>query len=86
MEFYAPWCGHCKRLEPVYKQLADRFSSNSKVSISKVDCTANKAACGTHGVRGYPTLLFFAAGSSSGEKYQGGRDVESMSKWIEERS
>ena len=58
IKFYAPWCGHCKKLAPVWQELYD--SANNQVNIAKVDCTADdaKELCQQFGVRGYPTLKF----------------------------
>ena len=36
VKFYAPWCGHCKRLAPVWQELADNLKSNEKITIAKV--------------------------------------------------
>ncbi|KAM1483519.1 hypothetical protein ACFXTO_035692 [Malus domestica] len=51
VEFYAPWCGHCKKLAPKYEKLA------------KVDCDKHKGICGKYGVSGYPTIQWFPKGS-----------------------
>ena len=40
LEFYAPWCGHCKKLNPILDELAADEDVN--VNIGKVDCTANR--------------------------------------------
>ncbi len=42
VEFYAPWCGHCKQLAPVYEELGQTFSGVDSVVIAKVDMTANE--------------------------------------------
>jgi protein disulfide-isomerase A1 len=41
MEFYAPWCGHCKKLEPVWNELGAAFAGSDKVVVAKMDATAN---------------------------------------------
>jgi thioredoxin domain-containing protein 5 len=83
VKFYAPWCGHCKKLAPTWDSLDAAKLEN--VVVGKVDCTVAKAACTAEGVRGYPTLKFFKNGGE-GEKYAGGRDLESMKSWAVEKS
>ncbi len=84
VKFYAPWCGHCKRLAPTWTDLAKAYEGNDKIKIVKVDCTVQKEICTSEGVRGYPTLKFFKEGSKEGEKYQGRRTVEDFQKFIQE--
>jgi len=58
VNFYAPWCGHCKRLQPVWKDMALKMKSNDdKLVIAKMDCSANEVP--GISVRGYPTMLLF---------------------------
>ena len=59
VKFYAPWCGHCKKLAPTWAQLADE--NEATLNVGKVDCTeeSNKAICSQFGVKGYPTLIYF---------------------------
>eukprot|EP01130_Rhizamoeba_saxonica_P016441 TRINITY_DN75_c1_g1_i1.p1 TRINITY_DN75_c1_g1~~TRINITY_DN75_c1_g1_i1.p1 ORF type:complete len:520 (-),score=151.18 TRINITY_DN75_c1_g1_i1:28-1587(-) len=79
VKFYAPWCGHCKRLAPTW----EAFSKESgDVTIAKVDCTVEKAACKEHGIRGYPTLKLFVDGTAI--DYKGGRTIKDFSAFIEE--
>lgn len=63
VEIYAPWCGHCQQLEPIYKELAARFKDIDSVVIAKLDGTANEHKDLT--VEGYPTILFFPAGENA---------------------
>lgn len=53
VEFYAPWCGHCKQLQPKWDALATKATA---FSVAKVDCTTEKAVCQAFGIRGYPTI------------------------------
>ncbi|KAF9432006.1 hypothetical protein BGZ76_011417 [Entomortierella beljakovae] len=54
VEYYAPWCGHCKALAPIYEQVAKKLQY--KVNVAKVDCPANEVICKARKVRGYPTI------------------------------
>lgn len=80
VKFYAPWCGHCKRLAPTWDRLAAETSADadSKVKIGKVDCTVHRDLCSGQGVRGYPTLMLFKEGEKEGKKYTGAREFEPL--------
>ena len=54
VEFYAPWCGHCKRLAPILDEIAEEVEG---VSIGKVDATVETALRDQFSVKGYPTVL-----------------------------
>jgi protein disulfide isomerase family A protein 3 len=41
VEFYAPWCGHCKSLAPVYEEVAQKLKDEDGVVLAKLDATAN---------------------------------------------
>ena len=87
VEFFAPWCGHCKNLAPVYEELASTFDfAKDKVSIGKVDADEHKVLGKKFGVQGFPTLKWFNGKSDKPEDYNGGRDLESLSKWITDKT
>jgi len=85
VEFYAPWCGHCKKLAPVWEELAETFDGVEHVKIAKIDATANNLPKNIN-VRGYPTLIFFPANNKAGVPYNGERDLPSMTKFVIEQS
>ena len=87
VEFFAPWCGHCKKLAPTYEELASAYEAKkSDVIIAKVDADANRELGQRFGVRGFPTLMWFKAHSLEPEIYSGPRDLKGMQKYIEEMS
>jgi len=87
VEFFAPWCGHCKTLAPIYEELAQSLESQKdKVQIAKVDADAEKALGKRFGVQGFPTLKFFDGKSDKPIDYNGGRDLESLQNFIAENT
>lgn len=83
IEFYAPWCGHCKALAPKYDELGELFKPFSdKVTIAKVDATANDVP---DDIQGFPTIKLYLAGKKSEPiTYSGGRTVEELAAFVKE--
>lgn len=87
VEFFAPWCGHCKTLAPVYEELAQTFAfAEDKVTIAKVDADENRSLGKRFSVQGFPTIKWFDGKSDKPEEYQGGRDIESLSAFVTEKT
>lgn len=82
VEFYAPWCGHCKNLAPAYDTVGETYRRSDGVLIAKVDADSEKELAGRFGVRGFPTLKWFPAGSTEPEDYNGGRDAADFVEFI----
>lgn len=82
VEFYAPWCGHCKSLAPEYAIVGDTFLPSDDVKIIAVDATTAPKASSTYGVTGYPTLKWFPKGSTTAEEFSGGRTADAIIQWI----
>ncbi|XP_058213962.1 probable protein disulfide-isomerase A6 isoform X2 [Rhododendron vialii] len=82
VEFYAPWCGHCKKLAPEYEKLGESFKKAKSVLIGKVDCDEHKSVCSKYGVSGYPTIQWFPKGSLEPKKYEGARSAEALVEFV----
>lgn len=54
VKFFAPWCGHCKKLAPIWTELASKFTN--KLSVAEVNCDDNPSVCKKQGVSAYPAL------------------------------
>jgi len=78
VEFYAPWCGHCKKLAPEYEKAAAELKG--KVSLGKVDATEEKDLASKYNVKGFPTMVWFEDGKET--EYDGGRTSETIVEWV----
>ena len=83
VKFFAPWCGHCKKLAPIWKQLAHHMQN--KLTIAEVNCDEHMALCKSHGIQGYPALVFVTSDGLRSQ-YNGGRKLEQLTSFAEKAS
>jgi protein disulfide-isomerase A1 len=81
VEFYAPWCGHCKQLAPIYDQLGEKYESNDKIVIAKMDATANELEHTK--IQSFPTIKLYRKGDNKIVEYNGERTLEGLSKFLD---
>ncbi|CAG5128365.1 unnamed protein product [Candidula unifasciata] len=82
IEFYAPWCGHCKSLAPKYEEVARKLQKEQDIIIAKMDATANDVSS-PYEVSGFPTIYFAAKDRKSSPKiYDGEREVDDIIKFL----
>ncbi|KAF7433548.1 hypothetical protein PC9H_005506 [Pleurotus ostreatus] len=84
IKFFAPWCGHCKKLAPSWTQLAKHMQD--KINIAEVNCDEHGALCKSQGVEGYPMLAFYPTGVASKAEYSQGRKLDQLKAFAEKAS
>jgi len=80
VKFYAPWCGHCKSLQPVWDELQNTYNGSDGVSVVSVNCEKNKDIAKKFNIRGYPTIKKISG--SEIIDYNGSRSRSSLAKFI----
>jgi len=80
VDFWAEWCGPCRAIAPIIKDLAARYGD--RVQIAKLDVDANPAVAGRFGIRAIPTVLAFRGGQVVGQ-LQGARPRADFEAFVE---
>lgn len=81
VEFYAPWCGHCKQLVPIYDKLGEKYADSETVLIAKMDSTANELEHTK--INSFPTIYLFRKGDNQKVEYRGERTLEGFVNFLE---
>jgi len=85
MLFYAPWCGHCQKFDPIYEELAKTLANNKKLKFMKIDAAANDIE--GHTIQGFPTIKFFPGKDKERFiPYEGERSAAEVAKFIKEKA
>eukprot|EP00871_Galdieria_phlegrea_P004081 jgi/Galph1/4674/GphlegSOOS_G3338.1 len=87
VEFYAPWCGHCKNLAPEYERLGEAAKNIPDVIVAQVDADTHKGLAKRFGVQGFPTIKWFykSVDKDNAEDFSGSRTAESLVDFIHKK-
>ena len=81
VEFYAPWCGHCKALAPIYDQLGEKYKDHETIVVAKIDAASNELEHTR--INSYPTIKLYKKETNEAIEYNGERTLEGLSKFLE---
>ncbi len=80
--FHAPWCPHCKTMEPEYQKAAAVLKEEN-IYFAKIDGSTDKQASQKYKVHGFPSILFFIKGEPI--EYEGGRTEKDLVNWAKKK-
>ena len=81
VEFYAPWCGHCKALTPIYEKLGEKYKDHETIVIAKMDAANNELEHTK--INSYPTIKLYQKETNEAIEYNGERTLEGLSKFLD---
>jgi len=84
VEFYAPWCSHCKELKPIYEALADSYDHVSeKIIIARIDADKHKPVIKSQNIKGYPTIKLYMPSNKEGIEYTEDKNLNDLISFID---
>ena len=84
VKFYAPWCGHCKKLAPEYSKAATKLrAQDPPIYLAHIDATEQTESAERYQIKGYPTLKFFIDGKQI--DYNGDRTEKDIIEWVNKK-
>eukprot|EP01060_Flectonema_neradi_P012137 TRINITY_DN19030_c0_g1_i1.p1 TRINITY_DN19030_c0_g1~~TRINITY_DN19030_c0_g1_i1.p1 ORF type:complete len:283 (+),score=75.19 TRINITY_DN19030_c0_g1_i1:66-851(+) len=83
VKFFAPWCGHCRKMAPDWVKLAEQMKNSPDTVIAEVDADKHGHVGEKYQVRGFPTIVFFPKSDKSGKHYHGTRDTDAFLKYLD---
>lgn len=91
VNFYAPWCPHCKNLKPVYEEasIAINKAKIKNVKLGAIDASEYRNIAQRFGIKGFPTLKYFPAGQKTendAKEYDNDRSARGMVEWAKARA
>ena len=84
IEFFAPWCGHCKNFAPEYEKAARALKGIFK--IGAVNADSEKELAGKYGIQGFPTVKFFGITKTNIQDYNGARSAQAIINYMFDRA
>lgn len=84
VNFYSPWCPHCRNFAPAWEKVAAFYADSPKVNVGAVDCIKNDAICTREKIFGYPGVkLFHVPPTAMSKRYGADKKMPSIVKWVE---
>mmetsp|Transcript_41668 Transcript_41668/g.109897 ORF Transcript_41668/g.109897 Transcript_41668/m.109897 type:complete len:217 (-) Transcript_41668:476-1126(-) len=85
--FYAPWCGHCKKMQPAYERVAEHYhrSKPQRIRVARLDATQHPTLAELFDVKGYPTVVLLQDGERVLPAYSGERTFDSIVEYVDEQ-
>ena len=82
VDFWAPWCGYCRRIAPALEQIAQQWAD--KLVVGKVNVDEQEALADRFGVETIPSLILFRNGEQAGEELVAPGSRDAIEEWLEE--